>query len=148
MSTTYAWLSPVSGADIFQIQKSVSLETPIYRRFLQLLSEEVWLKHEKSIDGRIKRTLDILRAEFWYLPVEMDIIHTLVSNTVHVILCNWEKMDYNEFLNTWKGAYPPHLIVIPDNDDKHHALSKLMGTTGLYTGYAKWTQKILQKLEK
>ena len=53
-------------------------------------------------------------------------------------------MNYNEFLDTTKkGMYPAHRMVIPDNDDKHYALSRLMGTTGLYTGYAKWVQEII-----
>ncbi len=139
MSKSYAWLSPVSGSGIFE-------KTPrdsFYPRLRQLLSEDRWLPHEKSINGRMKRALNILRAEFSVLPTELKLLHSIVSNSVHVILDNGEKVDYNEFLDNWKGSYPAHAVDIPNNNDNLRLLSECMAVKDLYAGYAKLIQEII-----
>jgi hypothetical protein len=70
-----------------------------------------------------------------------------VSNSVSVLLRDGTKMDYNKFLDNWKGSYPTHTIEIPKNDAHLRKLSERMGVTGLYAGYAKLVQEIIQKLD-
>lgn len=91
----------------------------------------------------MKRALDSLRAEFLVLPTELKLLHSIVSNSVHVILDNGEMVDYNEFLDNWKGSYLAHTVIIPDNDDNLRLLSECMAVKDLYAGYAKLIQEII-----
>jgi hypothetical protein len=47
----------------------------------------------------MKRALDILRAESLSLSTELNLLHSIVSNSVSVLLRDGTKMDYNKFLD-------------------------------------------------